>query len=331
MPRIFKIPEDVPLVGTVYFGIIDRGTNVLQIRPSTSCPLNCIFCSTDAGPKSKNRQAEYIVDLNALIDWTREIVKIKGMGVEAHIDTVGDPLTYPWLIDLVQSLREIREISVISIQTHGYLLNERIVEELEAAGLSRVNLSIDALDVELARKLSGSDYYDVKKIMEIAEYIAKSTSMDLLIAPVWVHPLNDGEMEKIIEFAKRIGAGKRWPALGIQKCEFHKFGRRTKEMKYMTWYEFYNRLREMEKKTKMKLVLKPSDFGIEPRRRLKAEFKKGEKVKVKVIGPGWLKGEKLAMTRNGRWSLTVIGEVEEEDVVVKLIRVKDNILIGVPI
>ncbi|MEM0286530.1 MAG: radical SAM protein, partial [Candidatus Methanomethyliaceae archaeon] len=153
MLRIFKISEDIPLMGTVYFGIIDRGTNVLQIRPSTSCPLNCIFCSTDAGPKSKNRQTEYIVDLDILIKWIREIVKIKGMGIEAHIDTVGDPLTYPWLIDLIQNLKELREISIISIQTHGYLLNERIIEELEAAGLSRINLSIDALDEDLAKIL----------------------------------------------------------------------------------------------------------------------------------------------------------------------------------
>ncbi|MEM1739559.1 MAG: radical SAM protein, partial [Candidatus Methanomethylicaceae archaeon] len=206
MLRIFKISEDIPLMGTVYFGIIDRGTNVLQIRPSTSCPLNCIFCSTDAGPKSKNRQTEYIVDLDILIKWIREIVKIKGMGIEAHIDTVGDPLTYPWLIDLIQNLKELREISIISIQTHGYLLNERTIEELEAAGLSRINLSIDALDEDLAKKLSGSDYYNIKRIMEIAEYITKNTSMDLLIAPVWVHPLNDKEIEKIIDFAKKIGA-----------------------------------------------------------------------------------------------------------------------------
>ncbi|MEM1573359.1 MAG: radical SAM protein [Candidatus Methanomethylicaceae archaeon] len=331
MLRIFKISEDIPLMGTVYFGIIDRGTNVLQIRPSTSCPLNCIFCSTDAGPKSKNRQTEYIVDLDILIKWIREIVKIKGMGIEAHIDTVGDPLTYPWLIDLIQNLKELREISIISIQTHGYLLNERTIEELEAAGLSRINLSIDALDEDLAKKLSGSDYYNIKRIMEIAEYITKNTSMDLLIAPVWVHPLNDKEIEKIIDFAKKIGAGKKWPALGIQKCEFHKFGRRTKEIKYMTWYEFYNRLRELEIKTKMKLILKPSDFGIEPRKRIKNEFKKGEKIKVKVIGPGWFKGESLAITQNGKWCLTIIGEVEEDNVIVRLVRVKDNILIGIPI
>lgn len=318
-------------MGTICFGIIDRGTNVLQIRPSTLCPLNCIFCSTDAGPKSRNRQTEYIVDLHHIIEWTKELLKIKGRGVEAHIDTVGDPLTYPWLVDLIQSLKDMKEISVISIQTRGYLLNERLIEELEEAGLSRINLSIDALNDELAKKLSGTKFYNVKRIMEMAEYITKNTSIDLLLAPVWVHPLNNGEIEKIIDYAKAISAGKKWPAIGIQKCEFHKFGRRTKEIKYMTWYEFYKRLRALERIKGMKLILKPSDFGIEPRRSIKSEFRIGEKIKVRIIGPGWFKGEKLAVTHDNKWCLTVIGDVEEENIIIKLIRVKDNILIGVPI
>jgi len=44
--------RDIPLFGCIAFGIIDRGTNVLQVRPISECPLACIFCSTDAGPYS---------------------------------------------------------------------------------------------------------------------------------------------------------------------------------------------------------------------------------------------------------------------------------------
>ena len=42
--------SDIPLVGSLYFGIIDRGTSLLQVRPSCGCNLNCPFCSVDAGP-----------------------------------------------------------------------------------------------------------------------------------------------------------------------------------------------------------------------------------------------------------------------------------------
>ena len=39
----------IPLMGTNYFGLIDRGTNIIEIKPITSCNLGCIYCSVDEG------------------------------------------------------------------------------------------------------------------------------------------------------------------------------------------------------------------------------------------------------------------------------------------
>ena len=61
----FKSTE--PILGLLHIGVIDRGTNVLQVRPTTICPLNCIFCSVDAGPFSRNRWAEYIVSKESIL------------------------------------------------------------------------------------------------------------------------------------------------------------------------------------------------------------------------------------------------------------------------
>ena len=43
----------IPLIGSLSFGIIDRGSNMLEIKPLTSCNADCIFCSVDEGPSSK--------------------------------------------------------------------------------------------------------------------------------------------------------------------------------------------------------------------------------------------------------------------------------------
>jgi uncharacterized Fe-S cluster-containing radical SAM superfamily enzyme len=332
MTKLFEIPDGTPLMGAVNFGLIDRGTNVIQVRPSTSCPLNCIFCSTDAGPCSKRRRTEYVVGLDHMVEWLKELVKVKGYGVEAHIDTVGDPFTYPRLVELVQSITELEEVKIISLQTHGHLMNERILNELAEAGLSRINLSIDALDPDLSKKLAGTEVYDVEKVVASAKYTLENTPIDVLLAPVWVHPLNDSEQEGLIALAKDLGAGRRSPPLGIQKCEFHRYGRRTKEMRQVSWYTFYRRMRELESKTGMKLVLRPSDFGIKPARTVRAPFEVGEKLMVRIVGPGWLRSESLAMTRDMRWAVTVVGEMlpAGEEVRVRLLRTKDNILVGRP-
>ncbi|MHA1213282.1 MAG: hypothetical protein ACTSSH_12600 [Candidatus Heimdallarchaeota archaeon] len=42
-PLIY-IPDNyfgIPLIGSMYFGVIDRGTSLLQLRTLTGCPLNC--------------------------------------------------------------------------------------------------------------------------------------------------------------------------------------------------------------------------------------------------------------------------------------------------
>ncbi|MCS7097155.1 MAG: radical SAM protein [Candidatus Methanomethylicia archaeon] len=331
--EVIKIPShiEMPLIGCIAFGIIDRGTNTIQIRPSTLCPLSCIFCSTDAGPKSMKRLCEFIVELDYLLPWVKKVVEFKGgKGIEAHIDTIGDPLTYPFLVDLVHKLNDIKGINIISMQTHGFLLSEKLVDDLAESGLSRINLSIDALDSEMTKYLTSTESYDINRILAIAEYITNSC-IDLLIAPVWVPPINDLEIPKIIEYAKRIHAGKKWPPLGIQKFEFHKYGRKPKNAKFISWKKFYEQLKYWEEKFDVKLILHPEDFGIFKTPKIPHVFKKYEKIKAKIVGFGLFRGQKLAVAKNR--IITVINSEEvplESKLYIKILRVKDNIFIAEP-
>ncbi len=304
---LVKIDESTPLVGCIAFGLIDRGTNVIQVRPISTCPLSCIFCSTNAGPKSRIRQTEYVVALDHLIEEFRNLVKFKGEhGIEAHIDTVGDPLTYPHIAELVHELHQTRGVETVSMQTHGALLNEKLLDKLSSAGLSRINLSIDALDSKLAKSLADTEWFNVDRIVDFAKYIVENTSVDLLLSPVWVPEVNDKEIPKIIKLASEIGAGKKRLSLGTQKYEVHKHGRKVKGVKAMRWKQFYAQLRAWEKLYKIKLVLRPEDFGIHKRFMLPILYRKFEKVKLQVIAPGWLRREKLAVSTQGDRTMNLI-------------------------
>ena len=332
---LFKVDESIPLVGCIAFGLIDRGTNLIQVRPISTCPLSCIFCSTDAGPKSKIRQTEYIVPLDYLVEEFEKLAAFKGKHrLEAHIDTVGDPITYPHIVELVSELSQIEGVKVVSLQTHGSILNEKTLGRLSEAGLTRINLSIDALNPELARKIADTEWYNVERVVELMQYITSNTSIDLLIAPVWVPKINDEEIPKIIELAKRVKAGKHFPALGIQKYEIHKHGRKVRGVKSPSWREFYAKLKEWEKKFNVKLVLNPADFGIYRCRMLPIPYKKYESIRVKVVGPGWLRREKLAVTLRGDRAVTLVN-AEEVPIGARLkariVANKHNILIAEPL
>ena len=222
--------SEIPLLGSVYFGIIDRGTNLLQVRPSCGCNLNCPFCSVDAGPESTTRTTSYDVEMEYLVEAVKEIAVFKGTGVECHIDSPGEPVMYPHLPDLIAALKKIDEVSIISLQTNGTLLNTAKIAALESAGLDRINLSLHALDPAIAKMLAGVEWFDIDTLITTAKAIAQS-NIDLLIAPVYVPGINDEEIPKLIRFAKEIGAGKRFPPLGIQKFERYKYGRTPKGIK----------------------------------------------------------------------------------------------------
>ena len=103
-------------------------------------------------------------------------------------------------------------MSIVSLQTNGTLLDDARITALANAGLDRINLSLHALDPALARILAGVDWYDINQVTGAARAVVKST-IDLLIAPVYLPGINDAEIPKIIGFAQECGAGKRFPRL----------------------------------------------------------------------------------------------------------------------
>lgn len=328
-----KITEasEIPLLGSLYFGIIDRGTNILQIRPSCGCNLNCPFCSVDAGPASTTRASSYEVELEYLLSAVDEIARFKGEGVECHIDSPGEPLMYARLPELVAALRTTPCVKTISLQTNGTLLTPEKIADLESAGLDRINLSLHALDPELAKTLAGVDWFDIEKVTEAARAVAQSR-IDLLIAPVYMPGINDAEIPRLIRFAQECGAGKRFPPLGIQKFEHYRYGRSPKGVKVQNWWQFFNRsIREWEKESGLVLKLDTArDFGTVRRPFVPLVFAKGEKVTVEIRAPGWIHGEMLGVARNRVVSIYNC-EKRSGQVRVKIVSTKHNIYTAMPV
>lgn len=323
--------SEIPLIGSLYFGIIDRGTNLLQVRPSCGCNLNCPFCSVDAGPESTTRATSYEVEMEYLLEAVKEISEFKGKGVECHIDSPGEPVMYPHLPELIAALRQIDEVSVISLQTNGTLLNTAKIAALESAGLDRINLSLHALDPSIAKMLAGVEWFDIDKLIETAKAVARS-NIDLLIAPVYVPGINDAEIPKLIRFAQEIGAGKRFPPLGIQKFEHYRYGRSPKGVKVQSWWQFFNRsIRPWEKESGIKLQLNSvRDFGMVRRPFIPLVFSKGEKVTVEIRAPGWINGEMIGVARNRVVSVFNCTK-KSGHVRVKIVATKHNIYVGIPV
>ena len=313
----------IPLVGHTAFGLIDRGTNLIQVRPVSGCNLNCIFCSVDEGHTS-SRKTDYIVDTDYLVEEFAKMAAIKSSDVEAHIDGQGEPFIYPYMVELLEKLRKVPQVKTISAQSNGMMLNEEKIKSMEGL-LDRVNLSIMSLDQQRGQVLAGTKSYSVEHVMGVARALANS-KIDVLLAPVWVPGYNDEDIPKIIEFGQEIGAGKRYPAFGIQNYVRYQFGKKVKS-KPMKFEEFFKKLAELEEKYQLKLRLTPADFGIHRAQSLPKVFRSGDRVKLEIVAPGRVNGEMLAIA-SGR----VIGVLTDRPVgshvSAEITRTTDNIYVA---
>jgi uncharacterized Fe-S cluster-containing radical SAM superfamily enzyme len=180
------------------------------------------------------------------------------------------------------------------------------------------------LNDELNEKLVGCEEYSTERMIEIIRYIAKS-KIDLTLTPVWIPCLNDEEIPKIIEFAKTEIKNKKFPILGIQKYEAHKFGRKPKGIKPISWFKFFKQLEEWEKRFGVKLKLSPLDFGIFKTKPLPTVFEVGEKVNVEIRAKGWMADEMIGVAKERSITVVNCNESLGKILKVKILRNSDNI------
>jgi len=308
----------IPLIGNLEFGIVDRNTSLIELRPMTSCNLDCVFCSVD----ESKRCVDFVVEKDYLVEEFKKLVEFKQCeNIEAHIGTQGEPLLYEPLADLVRDLRRLKQVKKFSINTNATLLTKKKADELIEAGLTNFNISLNAINEELAKKLANKSSYNVKSILDIAEYISKKGA-NVRLSPVWVNTMNDKEIEKIVQFAKKINA-----KLGIQNFLEYKFGK--KPAKQLDFEEFFKRLKELEKKHNVKLILSSDDFNIQYTKKLPKPADKGDIVKVEIKFPGRLKNEMIGVFDDRTITLADCNKQIGATVKARILRSKHNIFMGI--
>ena len=301
----------IPLYGSGSFGIVDRGTTLIEIKPITGCNLDCIYCSVD----EEKRSADFVVEKDYLVAGIKDLIRFKAQdNIEVHIGTQGEPLLYSPLVGLIRDIRNIDDVGVISMDTNATMLTSAKADELLDAGLTRFNVSLNALDPAIAERMAGTAY-DLEKVKSICRYLMKKDAV--LIAPLMVPGINEGEMEKIVRFAGST-------RVGIQNFLNYRFGRNP--AKQMDMEQFFSFLQSLQEKTGKKLILDESDFGIRKSVSLPLPFRKGEMVTAEVVCQGRMPGEMLAVAKER--CITVRGAEKKGKVKVRITRTKHNIFYG---
>ncbi|MBI2671360.1 radical SAM protein [Candidatus Woesearchaeota archaeon] len=311
----------IPLVGSVFIGILDRGSSLLQVRATTLCNMSCQFCSTDAGINSKFHKTNFIVDPDYLLEELRKVSEEKGYNLHYNIDSVGEPTSYLYLIELIKGIRKIPDVLKISMQTNGTLLSKELINNLIHAGLDRLNISVHSLDSLKAKMLFGSDNYNLEKVIEIINYI-KNTKLELWLTPVWIPKINDEDIIKLIKFAKQHSIN-----IGLQKYETYRYSRKMKKSRELNYWKFYNQLEKWEKEFNIKLKFK-NDPTIIKRKSIPTVMDVNDKLQAVVVSKGWLSDQVIAAARERAITVNNCNSNIHDKINIKIIENKNNIYLA---
>jgi cyclic pyranopterin phosphate synthase len=176
--------------------LIDKfGRPITDLRVSVTdrCNFRCVYCRS-ADPDNHMAHHE-------LLDWAEyeRLVRILvRMGIRKVRVTGGEPLVRPGVESFIGRLKALG-VQDLSMTTNGHLLAERC-DTLIAAGLDRINISLDSLDRDKFERVTRTKAFD--QVMAGIDAAQNSALRPVKINAVLVRGLNDDEVEAFAEFAR---------------------------------------------------------------------------------------------------------------------------------
>src|SRR5438067_9382394 len=138
-----------PLIDT-----LGRSHTNLRLSVTDRCNIRCFYCMPDENVRFLPRR-----EILTFEEIERFVRVAAALGVNKLRLTGGEPLVRSGLAQLVERLAAIEGIYDIALTTNGILLDEQ-AQGLKDAGLTRINISLDALAEATFRKIARRDGLD---------------------------------------------------------------------------------------------------------------------------------------------------------------------------
>jgi GTP 3',8-cyclase len=167
----------------------NRRLNYLRISITDRCNLRCQYCS----PRQRIPKLchEDILSYEEILRLVKVAVQL---GISKVRITGGEPLVRKGVHEFIQELHKVDGIFDVSLTTNGVLLKDN-VDALIAAGLHRINISLDTLNPEKFMKITGANAFD--RVWEGIQKAYQAGLSPIKINTVALRNVNDDELEDI--------------------------------------------------------------------------------------------------------------------------------------
>jgi GTP 3',8-cyclase len=176
-----------------------RPLHDLRVSLTDRCNFRCDYCM----PKEIYSDERRFLKAQELLSFD-EIVRVvsvaaRDLGVRKLRLTGGEPLLRPNLASLIARLAETRLLHEITLTTNGFLLAEH-AQQLRAAGLDRITISLDSVDADQFVLMSGG----VAGLDRVLAGIAAATSAGFTSIKINCVVMRGRNEEAILALAQRF-------------------------------------------------------------------------------------------------------------------------------
>jgi len=187
----------------------------LRVSVTDRCNFRCLYClpETEAAHNFYRGRWANLPDSTPIVrQWAprahilsfEEIERVVRLFVELGIQKVrltgGEPLLRQEIERLVRSVAKIDGIRDLAMTTNGFLFQQK-GEALRDAGLRRVSFSLDSLDRENFRKITGRD--GLGELLASIRLAQELGLHPIKVNAVIIREVNDHEIEELAEFGRR--------------------------------------------------------------------------------------------------------------------------------
>lgn len=174
-----------------------RKITYLRLSITPRCNLNCFYCRPGNCPPEQSTFSAY--DLLTAAEFGRIVRAAAALGIRKIRLTGGEPLMRPDLEEIIRLIRLIPEIEDLSMTTNGQGLAEKALS-LRQAGLDRVNLSLDSLQQDRFRQITGGGI--LNQVLSAIDACLTAGLTPLKLNTVLVRGVNDDEVADLIELTR---------------------------------------------------------------------------------------------------------------------------------
>ena len=139
--------NDIDHQGPVLIDRFQRQVNYLRISVTDRCDLRCLYCMSE---NMKFLPRASLLSLEEIVRVGRAFVDL---GVNKIRITGGEPLHRRDILKVFRELGELEGLRDLTVTTNGTQLS-RFASELRAAGVTRINVSLDSLRADRYRELT---------------------------------------------------------------------------------------------------------------------------------------------------------------------------------